>query len=160
MKYHIAQLNIARFRLPQEHPVNEEFIANLDRVNAEAEQQSGFVWRFTGDGNNAMDIQAFDDPLIASNMSVWESIEALAGFVYHNQSHRDIMRRRREWFDKLEFYMVLWWIEAGHMPTLEEGKQRLELLERYGPTEKAFTFRQPYSSPVGDSVEAITDRCA
>jgi hypothetical protein len=157
MKYHLAQLNIARFKLPKEDPANAEFIENLDRVNAEAERQPGFVWRFTGEGNDTMDVVAFDDPLIASNMSVWETVESLAGFVYHNASHRDIMRRRREWFDKIEFYMVLWWIPAGELPTLEQAQARLELLKEKGPTEMAFTFRQPFPSPGGGPVQAIMD---
>lgn len=85
MNYHLAQLNIARFRLPQEHPGNKGFIDNLDRVNAIAETQEGFIWRFTGEGNDALDIQAFDDPNVASNMSLWSGLESLGAFVYRNK---------------------------------------------------------------------------
>ena len=144
MNYHLAQLNIAQFRLPQEHPVNADFVANLDRVNAIAESQQGFVWRLVGDGNDATDIQAFDDPNILVNLSVWTDIESLAAFAYRNSAHKEIMRRRNEWFDKMEFYLVLWWIEEGHIPTLTEAKERLNLLEADGPSEKAFTFKQSF----------------
>ena len=144
MNYHLAQLNIAQFRLPQKHPVNADFVANLDRVNAIAESQQGFVWRLVGDGNDATDIQAFDDPNILVNLSVWTDIESLAAFAYRNSAHKEIMRRRNEWFDKMEFYLVLWWIEEGHIPTLTEAKERLNLLEANGPSEKAFTFKQSF----------------
>ena len=147
MKHHLAQLNIARFRLPQEHPDNIEFIENLDRVNALAEQQEGFIWRFTGEGNNALDVSAFDDPNIASNMSIWTNLETLAKFVYRNKEHRAIMRRRAEWFDRLDFYLVLWWVEESSFPTLEEAKSKLELLIAQGPTEDAFNFKKPFPSP-------------
>lgn len=147
MQYHLAQLNIARFRLPQEHPTNADFVNNLDRVNALAEEQDGFIWRFTGDGNDALDVQAFEDPRIASNMSLWESVEALSAFVYRNKEHRDIMRRRSEWFDKVEFYLVLWWVEVGHVPSLEEAKARLLLLKKNGSSPEAFTFRAPFPAP-------------
>ncbi|MCV6623416.1 DUF3291 domain-containing protein [uncultured Pseudoteredinibacter sp.] len=160
MKYLLAQANIAKFRLPQEHPVNADFVNNLDRVNAIAEEQQGFVWRFTGDGNDAMDVQAFDDPNIALNMSVWTDVKSLVNFVYRNQDHRDIMRRRKEWFDKIDFHMVLWWIEEGRMPTPEEAKIRLELLKCNGPSYAAFTFKQPFAPPTGELVEAFQDRCA
>lgn len=160
MNYHLAQLNIARFRLPQEHPDNSEFIENLDRVNAIAESQNGFVWRLTGDGNDAMDIQAFDDPNIAANMSLWSDLESLGSFVYRNKEHRDIMRRRGEWFDKVDFYLVLWWVKEGHTPTLEEAKDRLELLSKTGPSEKAFTFKQPFAAPNKDKANPILDECA
>lgn len=154
MKYQLAQLNVARFRLPQEHPDNADFINNLDRVNAFAELQPGFVWRFTGAGNDALDVQAFDDANIASNMSVWSDIESLVSFVYHSDEHKKIMRRRREWFDKMEFYLVLWWVEAGHRPTLEEAKARLEILRGSGPTAEAFIFGDTFPAPDYETVDS------
>lgn len=160
MNYHLAQLNIARFRLPQEHPVNQDFINNLDRVNAIAESQAGFIWRLTGEGNDALDVQAFDDPNIASNMSVWKDIESLGAFVYRNKEHREIMRRRKEWFEHIDFYLVLWWVQEGHTPTLEEAKQRLELLQCNGSTEKALTFKEPHPCPGGRKVDPVLDECA
>ncbi len=160
MDYHLAQLNIARFRLPQAHPDNADFINALDRVNAVAEQQPGFVWRLTGEGNNALDLRAFDDPNVALNMSVWTDLEALGAFVYRNDEHRSIMRRRREWFDRMEFYLVLWWVEAGHRPTLDEAKQRLDMLALSGPTSAAFTFRKPYPPPGVDTIKPVLDDCA
>lgn len=160
MNYHLAQLNIARFRLPQEHPDNKGFIDNLDRVNAIAETQDGFIWRFTGEGNDAMDIQAFDNPNVASNMSLWSDLESLGAFVYRNKEHREIMRRRGEWFDKIDFHLVLWWVQEGHIPTLEEAKEKLELLSKDGATEKAFTFRKPFPSPNNSKISPILDECA
>ena len=160
MNHHLAQLNIARFMKPAEHPDNADFVNNLDRVNAIAESQPGFVWRLTGDGNDALDIHAFDDPNIAVNMSVWTSLESLADFVYRNEDHLAIMRRRREWFEKTEFHLVLWWVEAGHIPSLAEAKDRLNLLITKGPSQLAFTFRRPYPPPSGREVHPILDECA
>ena len=125
MKYQLAQANIAKFLLPQDHPANADFVNNLDRVNAIAEAQPGFIWRFTGSGNDALDVQAFDDPNIAVNMSVWSDIKPLVNFVYRNNAHKEIMRRRKEWFEKIDFYMVLWWVEQDRRPTIEEAKIRL-----------------------------------
>ena len=160
MQYHLAQINIAKFRLPMADPANAEFVGNLDRVNAIAEAQPGFVWRLKGEGNNALDIQAFDDPNMAINMSVWTDLDALAAFVYRNMDHREIMRRRREWFERIEIYMALWWIPAGHIPSAAEGKARLDLLARLGPTPEAFVFRQPFPPPGAETVAPILDRCA
>lgn len=160
MNYQLAQLNIAKFRLPQEHPDNADFVNNLDRVNAIAESQEGFVWRFTGSGNDALDVQAFDDPNIAVNMSVWTDIKPLVNFVYRNQAHKEIMRRRKEWFDKIDFHMVLWWIEQDRKPSLEEAKIRLELLKQNGPSYSAFTFKQPFAAPSGQVINPFEDECA
>ncbi len=160
MIYHVAQLNIARFRLPAAHPNNDDFMHALDRVNEVAEQQPGFVWRFTGEGDNAIDVQAFDDPHIAVNMSVWEDLETLAAFAYRNNAHRDIMRRRRDWFEEMEIYLVLWWVKAGHRPSIDEAKERLDLLRRKGPTADAFTFKQPFPAPGDDRIDPILDECA
>lgn len=160
MNYQLAQVNIAKFHLPPEHPVNTDFVNNLDRVNAIAETQSGFVWRFVGSGNDALDIQAFDDSNIVINMSVWSDIKSLVNFVYRNKSHKEIMRRRKEWFEKIEFHMVLWWVEQDRRPTVEEAKIRLELLRRNGPSYSAFTFKQPYPAPSGELLNPFKDECA
>jgi len=148
MTFQLAQLNIARFVLPQEHPSNADFVSSLDRVNEIAESQPGFVWRFTGEGNNALDVHAFDDSDMLVNMSVWSGLDALAAFVYRNDEHLAIMRRRSEWFDRVEFHLVLWWIKKGHIPTLDEAQQRLETLVKHGPSRDAFTFRQPYPQEI------------
>ncbi len=160
MKYQLAQVNIARFRLPQAHAANAGFVDNLDRVNAVAEQQPGFVWRFIGSGNDALDVQVFDDSNTAVNMSVWSDIQSLVNFVYRNNSHKDIMRKRKDWFDKIDFHMVLWWIEYDRRPTIEEAKIRLELLRRNGPTYSAFTFKQPYPASSDELVNPFNDECA
>jgi len=160
MDYQLAQVNIARFLMPQEDPANADFMNNLDRVNAIAESQPGFVWRLKGEGNDAIDLRPFDDPNMAINMSVWSDIESLVKFVYRNNDHKDIMRRRKEWFEKIDFYMVLWWIESDRRPTVEEAKIRLELLRQHGPTYSAFTFKKPFPPPSGESVNPFKDECA
>lgn len=147
MAYHLAQLNIARFLQPAESPVNADFVNNLDRVNALAESSTGFIWRLVGDGNDGLDVNPFDDPKVVVNMSVWQSMEALSAFVYRNKEHRAIMRRRAEWFDEIEVYLALWWVPQSHRPTLSEAKEKLTLLRQRGPTQDAFTFKQPFPKP-------------
>jgi len=100
-----------------------------------------------GDNNCALDIQAFTDPNTVVNLSVWESVDALSAFVYRNTDHRNIMRRRTEWFDEVDFYLVLWWVPEGHIPSVQEAKQKLELLSQIGPSEQAFTFKDAFPAP-------------
>jgi hypothetical protein len=160
VQYQLAEINIATFRLPMADPINADFIANLDRVNALAEAAPGFIWRLTGEDNNALEIHAFDDPNTAINMSVWTDMDALADFVYRNEGHREIMRRRKEWFDRMEFHLAMWWVSAGVRPTVNEGKRRLESLARIGPSADAFVFNRPFPPPNAISVAARLDRCA
>lgn len=147
MQYQLAQLNIAKFHLPKEHPNNLGFMNSLDRINAIAELQPGFVWRLVGEGDDATDIQAFDDPHMIINMSVWADQESLFDFVYRNASHKEIMRQRKDWFDKMQFHLVLWWVEEGHQPSLQEAKTRFNMLTENGPSADAFTFAKPFSAP-------------
>ena len=42
---------------------------------------------------------------------------------------------------------VLWWVPAGHIPTLEEAKAKLAYLGEHGPSPEAFTFRDAFPSP-------------
>jgi Domain of unknown function (DUF3291) len=160
VQYELAEINIATFRLPIADPLNADFIANLDRVNALAEAAPGFVWRLKGEGNDALEIHAFDNPNTAINMSVWTDMDALADFVYGNEGHREIMRRRKEWFDRMAFHLAMWWVPAGVRPTVIEGKQRLESLSRVGPSADAFLFNKPFPPPNAISVAAPLDRCA
>jgi hypothetical protein len=138
---HLAQLNIGTLTGPLDGPGLADFVALLEPVNALADRTPGFVWRLVGEGEgDATSIRPYGDDVMI-NYSVWESREALWDFVYRS-AHLDAMRRRRDWFLRhVEAYQVLWWIPAGHIPTIGEGLARLEQLKNAGPTPEAFTFR-------------------
>ena len=145
--HHLAQLNVARLIQPIDDPATADFVAALDPVNALADEAPGFVWRLQDDTGNATHILTTPDPLFIINMSVWESLEALSDFVYRTD-HKDVLRRRREWFEKpVEAFLTLWWVPAGHIPTTDEALDRLAHLRQHGPTETAFTFRETFPAP-------------
>ena len=157
--WELAQVNFGRVKAALDHPDMAEFVANLDPVNALAESSPGFVWRLKGDGNDASGIQAFDDPAIIINMSVWTDMEALAAFAYRNAEHRTVMRRRREWFEHMELFMCLWWVPKGHRPTPAEARERLETLGRLGPSPASFTFKTPFPAPDAAPIKPILETC-
>jgi hypothetical protein len=135
---HLAELNIARLKFPFDDPRVAEFADNLERVNAVAERSEGFVWRLQDDSGNATDIRAFDDPMVIVNMSVWSGPEFLERFVW-NTVHKQFYRKRAEWFSLMERqHFVMWWVDEGHRPTLEEAKARLDHLDRHGDSDFAF----------------------
>src|ERR1043166_8374647 len=145
--YHLAQVNIARMRAPLDSPVMAEFVALLPIVNAEADRSPGFVWRLSTPEGDATSIKAFDDPMILVNMSVWASVEALKAFVYRS-GHISPLRDRLKWFEKPDREsMAMWWIPAGHIPTVEEAKARLEYRREHGDTEFAFSFASVFAPP-------------
>ena len=42
-------------------------------------------------------------------------------------------------FERLDGpYLVMWWVPAGHIPTLQEAVERLEYLRCHGPSDYAF----------------------
>jgi heme-degrading monooxygenase HmoA len=145
--YWLAQCNIARLVAPLDSPALADFVAALAPINELADRAPGFVWRLQTEDGDATAIRAFDDDMLIVNMSVWESIEALAEFVYRS-AHRDVMRRRRQWFEQpADAHMVLWWIPAETVPALSDAQCRFETLRRDGPSPDAFTFRSPYAPP-------------
>lgn len=146
--YHVAQLNVGLARAATDSPVMAEFMAGIEPVNALADAEPGFVWRLQdGDGPGATALRP-RGPDFMVNMSVWQSLEALRDFVYRNGLHLDLMRRRREWFHRMaQDHLVLWWVPAGHIPSLDEGLSRLDLLRDKGPSAQAFTFHDPYGAP-------------
>lgn len=135
---HLAELNIGRFRYPTTDPRMAGFMDNLDRVNAIAERSDGFVWRLMDDSGNATDIRPFDDPDMAVNMSVWRDAESLERYVW-NTVHKQFYARRAEWFSLMEkHHFVMWWVDEGHLPTLQEAEQRLDHLNAHGDSDFAF----------------------
>ena len=135
---HIAQLNIGRFRFPTDDPRMAGFMDNLDRVNAIAERSPGFVWRLKDESNNATAIRPFPDADMAVNLSVWESVEALETFVW-NTVHARFYNAKASWFETSgEAHLVIWPIPAGHIPTAEEARERLERLRAVGDSDDAF----------------------
>jgi len=154
--HHLAQVNVAIPLQPLESPLLAEFVAGLEPVNALADASPGFVWRLQDESGDATAIRAFEDERMLVNMSVWESLEALRGFVYGNE-HRRFMVRRREWFEQLRPVLALWWLPAGSRPSLEDAKRRLEALQRNGPTPYAFTFRVSFPPPGAAAVEPRCD---
>jgi hypothetical protein len=141
---HLAQINIARVKAPLEDPAMAGFMSRLDNLNALADGADGFVWRLQGgDGNNTY-LRPYEDERIIVNMSVWETVDQLRAYVYSG-AHADVLKQRREWFDKFDgVMMALWWIPAGHLPSIDEAKQRLASIEHKGPTAFAFTFKKTF----------------
>ena len=142
--HHIAQANVARMRAPLDDPSMAGFASRLEPLNALADASPGFVWRLQSEEGDATEFEVFGDELILFNMSVWESIDALESYVYQS-NHVSAVQKRVEWFERpTRSPFVLWWIEKGHIPTIEEGKERLERLWDIGPSPAAFTFRQRF----------------
>ena len=135
---HIAQLNVGRFLYPTGDPRMAEFMGNLDRINAIAERSEGFVWRLKDESNNATAIRPDDDPTMAVNLSVWESVEALERFVWATV-HKQFYNRKGSWFQPMSTpHFVMWTVPAGYLPSLSEAKARLDHLARNGDSDFAF----------------------
>jgi hypothetical protein len=147
-RYHLAQVNIGKFVAPIDDPIMAGFKSQLDPINALADATPGFVWRLQTEDGNATAVRPNDnDPLMAINMSVWESIESLQRYVYKSD-HVAPLRDRRQWFQKIDGpILALWWIPAGHIPTVAEAMAKLAHLKQHGPTPEAFTFRAPFPAP-------------
>lgn len=159
--YHLAQLNIALPKGPMDSQVMADFVANLDRINALAEASPGFKWRLQEESGNATGLRPFGDDIIV-NMSVWEDVQSLSDFAFKS-GHVDIMKRRREWFERMmDAYAVLWWVQKGHQPTVEEAKQRLDHIRHHGPSPRAFTFKSAFPPPdavAGAIIKVDADEC-
>ena len=140
---------------PLEGPVMRGFVAQLDEINALADGTPGFVWRLQTDAGNATYLRPYGDDRIIVNMSVWESVEALRRFVYGGR-HAEVLRQRHEWFERLSTpILVLWWVPAGHIPSIDEAKKRLAHLEEQGPGPFAFSFRDLF--PPDEEFAGATD---
>jgi heme-degrading monooxygenase HmoA len=145
--YELAQLNIGRIRGPMDSPIMAEFAANLARINALADESPGFVWRLQTEAGDATALRPFEDDDLLVNMSVWRDLASLTAYVYRS-AHVEVMRRRREWFQRMDQpSLVLWWVARDHRPELVEARGKLELLRSRGPTPQAFSFGAAFPAP-------------
>jgi heme-degrading monooxygenase HmoA len=141
----IAQYNVARARADVDDAIMAEFARALKPINELADETPGFVWRLKTDKGDSTDIRPYEDRLMLITLSVWQSLEDLARFVYHSD-HTRLLRRRREWFlEPTEYSLVLWWVAQGHIPDVAEAQERLEYVARHGCTPRAFTFSQTFA---------------
>lgn len=148
MTNHLVQFNITKLKADLDDPIMKEFRDFLAPVNLLAEESPGFVWRFSDEGGDAaIDVETpFEDPMIFVNMSVWEDLKSLRDYTY-NTVHSYFLKNRKKWSEKLDGHqIVLWWVRDGILPTLEEAKQKLDLLTQKGPTFEAFSLTEPYNA--------------
>lgn len=145
--YYLAQINVALMKASLEEPIMVEFATALSKVNAVADQSPGFIWRLQTSSGNATDIRTYPDPRMLVNLSVWQSVEYLKAYVYQSL-HGEFFTRRRQWFKKYQGeHFAMWWIPVGCLPTVEEGKAKLEYLGLHGDSPESFTFAKPYPQP-------------
>jgi len=150
VEHHLAQLNIAKARFPLEDPRMKDFVDMLNSVNTAGENSPGFVWILKDETQTAIYFDLFDDPSLLVNLTVWESMEALKAFVYKG-IHAEVFRKRRDWFMPMEKeHLALWWIKAGHIPTTQEAKEKMEKLWLEGPSSEVFTLKN-FHHPVVQS---------
>jgi len=138
----LAQLNIATMLEPLDSERMADFVAQLADVNASAEAADGFVWRLKDEnGPGSTSYRLLEDDDIIVNLSVWRDLESLREFVLGQAGHRSVLARRREWFGKASAPMtVCWYVDVGHVPTLEEAEAMLLRLRAEGPNERLFPF--------------------
>lgn len=139
--HHLAQINIGRLVAPTDDPRVAVFMNALDTVNGIGKRSPGFVWMMEGSGEPGTgntDAKIDGDPRFVSNLTVWEDVASLENFVW-NTVHRQFYARRAEWFEVLgKPHFALWWVPAGHRPTLDEALARLNHFETHGNTDHAF----------------------
>ena len=158
MAFHLAQINIGRLVAPTDDPQLADFVAQLDPVNKLADAAPGFVWRLPSSSGNATAVLYSDDPRVIVNMSVWESLAALRDYTYASH-HMRVFRDRAKWFEKMDKpQYCLWWVPAGHLPTVAEGKQRMEHYQTHGATPFAFWFSQSFPAPVDQEMDQEMDQ--
>src|SRR5258706_10482976 len=143
--YELAQLNIAFMKEPLESLRMTDFVANLDGINALAESSPGFVWRLQTQEGDATALRPLGEDTLV-NVSVWRDVQSLNNYVY-GSAHVKVMRRRKEWFERMREAWVVLWVPRGHRPNVSEAIARLELLRAKEPTKHAFTFRRAFLAP-------------
>ena len=127
----LAQLNIAEALYDADDARMDGFTGRIEVINALADRSPGFIWRLVDDdetdGALSLRMEGEGDYTLV-NMSVWASIENLFGFIYKT-AHAKVMQGKEDWFNPMsKNHVVLWWIEGGHIPSLDEAKAKLDMI--------------------------------
>ena len=145
--YQLAQINIAIAKADKDSEIMSGFVGRLDEIHTLADNASGFIWRLETEDGDDGSVSVFNDSRLLINMSVWQDIDSLRAFVYKS-IHIELLQDRDAWFDKMgEMHQTIWWVPTGHIPTIEEGKDKLDLIREFGPTAEAFTFGKKFPLP-------------
>ena len=153
MSYHLAEINVARAKADMNSPVMHGFVSRLDEINALADSYPGFVWRLQTDDGDATSLRAFEDTLIIVNMSVWDSVESLKDYTYKSL-HVEVFKQRKRWFELFgKPHFAMWWVPAGHEPSVDEAKEKLGHLKEHGLTAEAFTFSKVFPPPTAQAAD-------
>jgi hypothetical protein len=142
--HHLAELNVGRLLAPTYDPRVADFMDNLDRINGLGKRMPGFVWMMEGSGEPGTgntEAKVDGDPRYVSNLTVWEDAPSLETFVF-DTVHKQFYDRRAEWFEVLgKMHFVMWWVPAGHEPTLDEALAKLDHLREHGDSGDAFGWK-------------------
>ena len=143
-KFHLAQLNIASAKADSESETMRGFYDRIDEIHDLAEKAPGYIWRYDDEEGDDIAERVFGNPLMLVNLTLWDDIDSLRHFVYKT-THKELIQGRSNWFNKMpEMHQVIWWVPEGHIPKVQEAKDKLELLREHGPTVDAFTFAKPF----------------
>ena len=146
-RFHLAQLNIARMRAPLGDPIMAGFESQLESYQRRCRSKPRLLWRLAGEEGTP---PPFAPSRTSGSSSTCPSGSRSKPFISTSTGARTSRRSATgaQWFEPMEGpHLVLWWITAGSIPTVEDGKDKLAELARLGPTEDAFTFRQPFPAP-------------
>lgn len=154
MEYHLAQANIARMRGEASALVMQGLVSRIGEMNQLAEKSPGFVWRLPGSEATSEALAVFKDycvpfepDRIFYNLSVWNSVEDLRQYT-HKTVHSEMMRGKQNWLEQFDrAHLAMWWIPAGHKPTIAESEERLRRVSEMGESEFAFTFKRLFEKP-------------
>ncbi len=146
--HQLVQLHVGLPLSPLTGPALTEFVAELEQVNALADDAPGFVWRLRSADGTASMIRPFGRDRMILNLSVWTSVEAFAGFVFEGNGRPQVIRRRQNWFRTVRLAeQLLWWTPPGERPTAADAEHRFTHLMENGPSPSAFTLRERFTAP-------------
>lgn len=144
-KYHLAQLNIADAKADSLSEIMQGFYNRIEEIHELAEKSPGYIWRYQDEEGDDVAERVFGNPLMLINLTLWQDIESLRHFVYKT-AHKELIQGRKAWFkDMPDMHQVLWWVPEGHIPSVQESKDKLNLLREHGPTKNAFSFAKPFN---------------
>jgi hypothetical protein len=135
----LAQFDLVKPRYAKNDIRMKGFYESTKYVNDLAERHPGFIWRELNEDQTLLD-ELWGEGYLYT-LSVWNSPGALKDFLYKTP-HNEFRKRGGEWFLQINKpRAVMWWVAEGHIPTLREAHEKMQILYEVGPSHQAFDLK-------------------
>ncbi|PSR20244.1 MAG: hypothetical protein C7B45_15785 [Sulfobacillus acidophilus] len=144
---HLTIFTVGILHDPLDSPGNQAFWAQAEKIWTELDGVPGFLGQIPFDPldvNVPLHVRPYRDRAVCT-LSLWQDAQALLTFAYRGNAHAQALRKRKDYFIRIQPNHVVWYTNGAVNPTYAQGARRMDYLVQNGPTPYAFTLHHLFT---------------